>query len=111
MTAAHTQSVTHAYTVRYPDHAPRKSDPHYADFRAYKKKRRANGTYYCDFAVQHRNGDVSECQGQVECHHAHIEFALQNGVDLALLEKDYPGVSEQGVGAWKIGRASCRERV
>lgn len=37
----------------------------------------------------------------MELHHAHVEFALQNSVDLAWLEKDYPGVSNPDeVGAW-----------
>jgi hypothetical protein len=37
----------------------------------------------------------------LELHHAHIEFALQQGVDLAALEVDYPGVSDpDAVGAW-----------
>lgn len=37
----------------------------------------------------------------IELHHSHIEFALQNAVDLALLEQDYPGVSNRDeIGAW-----------
>lgn len=37
----------------------------------------------------------------IELHHAHVEFSLQNGVDLAALEKDYPGISDQSqVGTW-----------
>ena len=100
MTAAHSQTVDHRYSVHYPEHAPRKSDPHYQDFRKYKRNRKTEGTYHCDFAAKYRNGDFSECDGQIECHHAHIEFAVQNGVDLSLLEKDYPGVSKQEIGAW-----------
>jgi hypothetical protein len=100
--AAHDQAVSHRYSIHYPAHEPRAVDPHKADFDAYKRRRRADGTYHCDFAVQHRGGDESECDLSMplECHHQHIEFALQNGVDLALLEQDYPGVSQQGVGAW-----------
>jgi hypothetical protein len=99
---AHDQSVAHRYVLHYPDHAPRESDPHYADFHAYKQKRRDNGTFVCDFATEHRGGDTSECATDVplECHHRFIEFAVLNEVDLALLEKDYPGVSQMSVGAW-----------
>jgi hypothetical protein len=102
VTAAHAQSVAHRYTVHYPEHGPRESDPHYADFHAYKAHRVQAGTYVCDFAVEHRGGDTSECllKLPLECHHRVIEFALMNAVDLSLLEKDYPGVSGMEIGAW-----------
>jgi hypothetical protein len=100
--AAHAQKVSHGYTVHYPDHAPRTGDPHYGDFEEYKRKRRLDGTWHCDFAQKHRAGNASECDlsKPLECHHQHIEFAVQQGVDLSLLEADYPGVSSLGVGAW-----------
>lgn len=99
---AHEQAVTHRYTVRYPEHPPREHDPHYHDFAEYKRRRRSDDTWHCDFAVEYRNGDHSECDmtRPLECHHRVIEFSLQNGVDLALLEADYPGVSTVGIGAW-----------
>ena len=99
---AHAQKFTHSYLVHYPEHGPRESDSHYADFHAYKALRRKNGTWTCDFAVEHRAGDTSECDlaAPLECHHRVIEFATLNAVDLALLERDYPGVSSMGVGAW-----------
>lgn len=102
MTAAHDQKVTHSYTITYPEHGPRESDPHYADFHAYKARRKKDGTYHCDFAAQWRDGDTSECDNDhpLECHHRHIEWAMLNEVDLALLEEHYPGVSTPGVGAW-----------
>jgi hypothetical protein len=97
MTKAHDQVVTHRYTLHYPDHPARKDDPHYRDFDHYRKAHVA--TARCAMAVQH--GDDSECEGGIELHHAHVEFALQNGVDLAWLEKDYPGISNPDeVGAW-----------
>lgn len=100
--AAHDQAVAHRYLIHYPEHGPRESDPYYADFHAYKARRRASGTYVCDFAVEHRGGDTSECDNAhpLECHHRHIEFAMMNSVDLALLEHDYEGVSSMGVGKW-----------
>lgn len=99
---AHLQKVTHSYQLAYPEHGPRDSDPHYADFRAYKALRKKAGTWYCDFAAEHRGGDASECDLTLplECHHRVIEFSLMNSVDLTLLEPDYPGVSAMGVGAW-----------
>jgi len=94
---AHDQTVTNSYVVHYPPHEPREKDPHYKDFNAYRKATHA--TAECSFG-QHRR-DLSECAGQLELHHAHIEFSLQNGVDLAWLEVDYPGVSDpEQVGAW-----------
>jgi hypothetical protein len=102
ITPTHVQAVSHSYLIHFPDHAPRESDPYYADFHAYKALRRKAGTYTCDFAVEHRGGDTSECSldQPLECHHRIIEFAVMNSVDLMLLEPDYPGVSQMGVGKW-----------
>jgi hypothetical protein len=96
-TPAHDQKVTHSYTIHYPPHDPRKGDKHYRDFEAYR--RRTHATAKCAFG-EHRN-DFTECGGVLELHHAHVEFALQNSVDLAWLEVDYPGISDpDSVGAW-----------
>jgi hypothetical protein len=99
VTAAHDQHVTHRYVVHYPDHAPRTDDPHYADFEAYR--RRTHSTARCAVAVE--VGDDSDCDREhpLELHHAHIEFALANEVELSRLERVYPGVSTPNeVGAW-----------
>lgn len=94
---AHDQKTTHSYLIHYPSHDPRPSDPHFRDFEAYR--RRTKDTAHCQFAVE--TGDNSECRGGLELHHAHIEFSLQNGVDLARLEKSYPGISNPDeIGAW-----------
>lgn len=96
-TPAHTQKFTHTYFVNYPEHSPRAEDPHYKDFEAYRA--RTKDTAACDFG--HRINDFTMCHGEMELHHAHIEFAVQNAVDLVLLERDYPGVSNPDeVGAW-----------
>ena len=98
-TAAHAQAETHRYTVRFPAHPPREQDPHYKDFEAFR--RRTKDTAQC--AIGAHRGDFSECSldKPLELHHAHVEFSLQNGVDLAWLEKDYPGISDPNeVGAW-----------
>lgn len=97
--AAHDQPETKRYVVHYPAHPARTDDPHYVDFEAYR--RRTHATAQC--AVGAHRGDFSECSldQPLELHHAHVEFALQNGVDLAWLEKDYPGISDPTtVGAW-----------
>lgn len=96
-TPAHDANTTHHYLLHYPAHPPRKGDPHYTDFEAYR--RRTHATAKC--AIGEHRDDFSECHGQLELHHAHVEFSLQNGVDLAWLEKDYPGISNPDeVGAW-----------
>lgn len=103
-TPAHDQTETHRYVIRYPEHEPRESDPHYVDFHHYRESTKA--TAKC--AVGEHRDDYSECHPPPEhwptglqLHHSHIEFALQNGVDLKWLEKDYPGVSNPTeVGAW-----------
>lgn len=97
ITPAHDQAFTHRYVIHYPAHEPRKSDPHYRDFEAYRQRTKA--TAQCTMGL-HR-GDFSECAGGLELHHSHVEFAMQNGVDLTWLERDYPGISDSSqVGAW-----------
>lgn len=99
MTDAHKQRFTHSYVVSYPEHEPRKDDPNYVDFEAYR--RRTKATAQCAYAVE--VGDDSECDhdNPLELHHSHIEFALQNGVSLERLERVYPGVSDrEHVGQW-----------
>lgn len=95
--AAHEQAETRRYVMHFPEHPPRDGDVHYKDFEAYR--RRTHATARCQFAVE--TGVDSECHGGLELHHSHVEFSLQNGVDLAVLEKLYPGVSDPNqVGAW-----------
>jgi hypothetical protein len=96
---AHDQESSHSYWVSYPAHPAREDDPHYKDFEEYRRRTKADAK--CAIGV-HRN-DFSECSldKPLELHHAHVEFSLQNGVDLGWLENDYPGISDPlGVGAW-----------
>lgn len=96
-TPEHAQAETKHYTVHYPAHPERTSDPHYKDFNAYRRK--THKTAKCSVG-EHRN-DYTECAGGLELHHSKVEFALQNGIDLAWLEVDYPGISDPNtVGAW-----------
>lgn len=98
----HDQKFSHSYVVHYPEHEPRNEDPHKRDFEEWKRRRRESNTYYCDFAHDHRAGDASECDmtHPLEAHHNKVEFALLNSVDLTLLEHDFPGISQDAVGAW-----------
>ena len=98
----HDQRFTHSYVVHYPAHDPRASDPHKHDFLEWKRRRKENSTYWCDFAKEHRGGDTSECDlsKPLEAHHRVVELAMMNEIDFALLEADYPGISAQEAGAW-----------
>lgn len=113
--AAHDQVFSHRYMVHYPEHDPRAHDPHMHDFLEWKRRRKESGTYHCDFAMEHRKGDFSECYPwaasmtapeamlppkPLEAHHKIVELAMLNEIDFALLEADYPGISAQDVGAW-----------
>lgn len=96
MTDAHSQKTSHNYTMHYPEHPPRTSDPHYVDFEHYRKTHIKNAK--CAF---YDSANAEECTNQLELHHKIIEFSLQNGVDFAVLEKDFPGISNPNeIGAW-----------
>lgn len=108
---AESRRITHTYTLHFPEHLPREGDPHYRDFDAYRRKTRAAarchvgeriGFDWCRDTQGNRcTFDADGVMSDLELHHAHIEFALQNGISLAALEKDYPGVSNPDqVGAW-----------
>ncbi len=121
--AAHEQATSHNYTMHYPPHPARTSDPHYKDFDHYH--RTTGPAARCAFALRFEpdgaepptlgghGGYAKRLIGAgelvigcdlthpMELHHAHVEFSLQQGVDLAVLEKDYPGISDPSqVGAW-----------
>jgi len=100
--SAHIQKVTHNYAVRFPEHPAREDDPHYIDFNHIHNAWKKDPDKWQCLIGKHR-GDFSECdlQHPLELHHAHVEFALQNGIELAWLEKDYPGISDPDkLGAW-----------
>lgn len=125
MTDAHEQAETHRYVAHYPAHPARTDDPHYVDFNHYHRTHGPNAR--CRIAMQFDDGTPPTRQdaaphrligtgeaaagcdvtSPIELHHAHIEFSLQNGVDLAALEKDYPGISDPTqVGAWVESEAN-----
>jgi hypothetical protein len=109
--AAHDQAESHHYVVHLPPHpAPPPAPPNVAIDHYHRKTRAAARCYvgerigfgYC------RDAQGRPCpppgggqQPGLELHHAHVEFSLQNGIDLAALEKDFPGISDAtSVGAW-----------
>ena len=99
MTAAHDAAQTHHYLMHFPEHPAREDDPHYVDFEAYRRRTKEGA----QCAVGAARGDFTECtlDRPLELHHAHVEFSLQNGIELAWLEKAYPGISDPTqVGAW-----------
>lgn len=109
--AAHEAAQTHHYMMHFPPHPARTADPHYVDFNAYHRTHRATARCYIGERIGF--GDCMDAQmrpcpppatGQqagLELHHTHVEFSLQNGVSLAALERDYPGISDPAaVGAW-----------
>jgi len=109
-TPAHDQHESHQYLVHFPAHFPRKDDPHYKDFDHFHRTNRMAARCYVGVRIgfdecKSTNGASTAIadgvQSGLELHHAHIEFATQNGIDLAALEVDYPGVSNPDeVGAW-----------
>jgi len=95
----HNRKVTHRYMIHTPAHEPRKGDPNYVDFNAYRKRTKA--TAKC--AIGELRNDFSECSldKPLELHHSHIEFALANEIELKWLEASYPGVSDpKKIGEW-----------
>jgi len=103
--AAHSAAQGHKYLMHFPPHPARKDDPHYVDFNAYRRKHVATATCF----IGDRVGYDHCSDGPLELHHAHIEFSLQNGVDLKALEHDYPGISNPDeVGKWIESEANLR---
>ena len=100
--AAHVEKITHGYYIAYPAHEVRAGDPHYVDFRHIRRLWAADPLKWQCGVGLHR-ADFSECDltHPLELHHFAVEFSLQNGINLAWLERDYPGVSDVSqVGAW-----------
>ena len=121
MTDAHSQNESHHYIVHFPEHGARPEDPHYKDFDHYHRMTRQTARCYIGERVGYEDcrdtkgiycpapDAPSEKQEGLELHHAHIEFALTNGVSLSALAKDYPGVDNPDeIGAWVESGANFR---
>lgn len=98
---AHEQAITHRYSIRFPEHSARASDPHYRLFEEVRRHWQKTDRWHC--AVGVRLGSFDECDTThpLELHHAHLEFALANEVDLALVTRDFPDIAnEDELQAW-----------
>lgn len=118
--AAHIGAQGHHYLMHFPEHPARAADPHYVDFDAFHRMYRAAAR--CHIGERLGFGDCMDAQftparppaagGQqpgLELHHAHVEFSLQNGISLAALAVDYPGIDDPDqVGAWVETGANFR---
>lgn len=112
MVAAHSQTESHHYVMHFPEHPARTDDPHYVDFNHYHKTHRKTARCWIGERIGFedcKDSKFKPCpppeaggeQPGLELHHAFVEFSLQQGVDLAALEKDFPGISNStDVGAW-----------
>jgi hypothetical protein len=102
MVDAHNQVHSSHYDIHYPEHGTREGDPNYKDFDHYHRTTKSDPSIYL-CSVGKRRGDYSDCTLDLplELHHTHIEWALQNGVNLQFLEKQYPGVGNpDALGKW-----------
>ena len=110
-TDAHSAKQTHHYLMHYPEHPARAKDPHYKDFNAYHNKHRSTARCYVGERIgfqecRDAQGNLAPApvtgeQPALELHHAHIEFSLQNGVNLIAFEYDHPGISNPDeIGSW-----------
>ena len=94
--------------MHYPEHGTRPDDPFYHLFDHFRKAaKRDPSLYVC--AVGKRRGDFTDCTvvdstGKaipLELHHAHIEWALQNEVDLDMVRRQYPEITDHdALAAW-----------
>ncbi|OLE22081.1 MAG: hypothetical protein AUG44_25810 [Actinobacteria bacterium 13_1_20CM_3_71_11] len=75
MTEAHDQRLTLHLVTHVPAHEPREDDPHYHLFEQVKARMKRQGLWTCVI-----NDDY--CGGNVELHHAHIEYSQTNSTDL-----------------------------
>ena len=108
-TPAHVQQITNHYTIAYPAHEPRQSDPHYAAFNAFHRKHSKTalcfvgarlGFQQCADAQGHQMLDQPGHPG-LELHHKILEFSLINEVDLQALEIDFPNLTDpEKVAEW-----------
>ena len=73
--------------VAYPKHEPRKASSTYR--RTHKHLVYALDAPCWTCGIRHSEG------GAMETHHCHFEWASQNGLDLALVTKDWPEITDR----------------
>lgn len=74
-TPAHDHPLTLHLLTHVEAHEPRAGDPHYPLFIQAKARMKRQGLWVCAI------GD-DLCGGQIELHHAHIEYSLINAMDV-----------------------------
>lgn len=79
-TPAHSQSQHISLLRHYPEHEPRKSDPHYAQFEQVRARLIAQGLFHCVVGNE-------DCAGQMQLHHSSVEFAYINAIDVESLDR------------------------
>src|SRR6476661_9829956 len=102
ITAAHEQPHSSHYNVHFPEHGTREDDPYYKEFEHFRKRAKKDPSLYV-CAVGKRRGDMSDCtlDKPLELHHSHIEWALQNEVDLDMVRHQYPEITDaHELGHW-----------
>lgn len=104
MPAAHQQKSSATWLAYYPDHAPRSDDPHYSLFEAARAEmiKTGQGCWRCRNLLH------------LEAHHAMLEFAVINGIDLARFHVDFPSIdSIEELREWAAGPGNleilCRD--
>jgi hypothetical protein len=85
VTDAHTQTEHLTLIYAYPAHEPRVGDVHYHVFNEARKRMKKLGALKCWV-----DNDDCDRVHPVELHHAHVEFALANIVDVAHFRQQYP---------------------
>lgn len=83
---AHTDD--HVLRVReyYPAHEPRQTDSHYHLFNEARRRLQAAGKLVCWVCGK----DAAAAGAPIELHHATVEYALQNGVDIHRFAEKFP---------------------
>lgn len=82
---AHDQAEGHKYVVHYPEHLPRREDPHFRAFQAYHRATASTAKCFIGSRV-----GFDACAGGLELHHAHVEFSLANGISIDAIQIDFP---------------------
>jgi hypothetical protein len=72
--------------VMYPPHDPRKASAEYRHVHHHLVYELDEACWIC--GVRHSTG------GAMETHHDHVEWAAANGIDLSLIVRDFPALTD-----------------
>lgn len=82
MIPAHAKEVEIRLIERWPDHEPRSDDPHYHVFNQARARLKRQGLLKCNIISDYH-------AGQIELHHAIVEYAHINDIDVDKLNEHY----------------------